>query len=152
VNTLNESEQGMSNKDLGEANKLTDKEEAYCQAFVNDPETRWNKYQSAVKAGYSENSAYSIGSENYRKPKIRARIDQLIEENRDIDKELIQRILEARKKVAFDETINAADRDKYLKALERYIGMDQQLIDVTSGGEKLPSTIQIEFVGADIND
>ncbi len=34
--------------------KLTDKEEAFCQAYVNDAEIRWNKTQSAIKAGYSE--------------------------------------------------------------------------------------------------
>lgn len=59
-----------------EKQKLTDKQELFCQEYLID----LNATQAAIRAGYSENTAYSIGSENLRKPEIRARIGVLMDE------------------------------------------------------------------------
>jgi phage terminase small subunit len=53
-------------------NRLTDKE----QAFVDHYIITLNGTQSAINAGYSENSARQIASENLSKPHIRAAIDK----------------------------------------------------------------------------
>lgn len=51
------------------------------QAFVEYYLVHWNATEAAKKAGYSAKSAYSIGSENLKKPEIaahiRARLDEL---------------------------------------------------------------------------
>lgn len=59
--------QGMS-KD-----KLTDKQERFCQEYMVD----LNAKQAAVRAGYSENTAKEIGCENLTKPNVQNRIAEL---------------------------------------------------------------------------
>lgn len=51
--------------------KLTDKQGLFCVEYVKD----LNATQAAIRAGYSERTAYSIGWENLRKPEIRQHID-----------------------------------------------------------------------------
>jgi phage terminase small subunit len=53
--------------------KLTEKEEAFCQAYLID----FNGAKAARLAGYSENSAKEIASENLTKLHIRERISEL---------------------------------------------------------------------------
>jgi phage terminase small subunit len=52
--------------------KLTPKQQAFVSAYILH---RFNATRAAIAAGYSEKSAYSIGSENLKKPEIRAAID-----------------------------------------------------------------------------
>lgn len=52
--------------------KLTAKEERFCKEYLID----LNATQAAIRAGYSIKSAGSIGSENLKKPEIRARIEK----------------------------------------------------------------------------
>lgn len=53
--------------------KLTGKQEMFCQEYIID----FNATQAAIRAGYSEKTAYSIGQENLNKPEIQARIAEL---------------------------------------------------------------------------
>lgn len=53
--------------------KLTAKQEAFCLEYIVD----LNATQSAIRAGYSENTAAKIGYENLLKPDIQNRIDEL---------------------------------------------------------------------------
>lgn len=50
---------------------MTKKQKRFIEEYLID----LNATQAAIRAGYSPDSAYSIGSENLRKPEIRARID-----------------------------------------------------------------------------
>lgn len=52
--------------------KLTKKNEVFCKEYLID----LNATQAAIRAGYSVESAGSIGSELLKKPEIRARIDK----------------------------------------------------------------------------
>lgn len=52
---------------------LTDKEDAFCNEYIRD----LNGTKAAIRAGYSENSARQIASENLSKPYIQARISVL---------------------------------------------------------------------------
>lgn len=54
----------------------TDKEEAFCQEYV----ICWNKTLAAINAGYSKRSAAEIGYQNFSKPQIRERIEELLKE------------------------------------------------------------------------
>lgn len=56
--------------------KLNDRQELFCLEYMKD----LNATQSAIRAGYSENTAGSIGFENLRKPEIQSRIAELLEE------------------------------------------------------------------------
>lgn len=55
------------------ANKLTDKQEIFCNEFVKDR----NATRSAKAAGYSDKTAHTTGSENLTKPEILERIIEL---------------------------------------------------------------------------
>lgn len=52
---------------------LTDKQEMFCREYLID----LNATQAAIRAGYSENTARKIGSENLSKPDIQSRIAEL---------------------------------------------------------------------------
>ncbi|WP_312740461.1 terminase small subunit [Cedecea neteri] len=52
---------------------LTDKQEMFCREYLID----LNATQAAIRAGYSENTARKIGSENLTKPDIQDRIAEL---------------------------------------------------------------------------
>lgn len=56
--------------------EITDKQEAFCLEYLVD----LNGTKAAERAGYSPNSAYSIASENMRKPEILTRIKALMDE------------------------------------------------------------------------
>jgi len=53
--------------------QLTAKQEAFCEEYMVD----LNGAQAAIRAGYSENSAKEIGSENLTKPNVQQRIAEL---------------------------------------------------------------------------
>ena len=53
--------------------RLTDRQERFCREYILD----YNATQAAIRAGYSEKTAYSIGSENLRKPELLARVREL---------------------------------------------------------------------------
>jgi len=124
---------------------LTDKEEAFCQAYVNDPETRWNKTQSAVKAGYSEHSARQIAHDTLSKQYVKDRVNQLCVESRDTNGQLINQVIDEYRKLAFkeeDDQIKVAG----LKGLAQYLGMDKQVIEHTGD---MAVTINVTGVKSD---
>lgn len=55
---------------------LTAKQTRFCQEYIVD----YNGTQAAIRAGYSEDSAALIASENIRKPYIKQHIDKLLKE------------------------------------------------------------------------
>ena len=82
--------------------KMTDKQ----QQFVNEYLIDLNKTQAAIRAGYSPNRAAEIGSENYRKPHIRAAIDRAMAERSKRTGINVDRVLQELAKIGF---VNAAD-------------------------------------------
>lgn len=50
---------------------MTEKQKRFCDEYLIDA----NATQAAIRAGYSERTAYSIGQENLRKPEIKTYID-----------------------------------------------------------------------------
>lgn len=61
----------MTKKD--QKKKLTEKQKKFCKEYV----LSLNATKAAEKAGYSKDTAYSIGSENLKKPEIKEYIAQL---------------------------------------------------------------------------
>ena len=53
---------------------LTDKQAMFCKEYLID----LNATQAAIRAGYSEDSSYSIGSENMSKPELQAEVQRLM--------------------------------------------------------------------------
>jgi phage terminase small subunit len=55
---------------------VTPKQKRFCDEYLIDT----NATQAAIRAGYSEKTAYAIGNENLSKPEIRAYIDERLAE------------------------------------------------------------------------
>ena len=55
---------------------MTKKQKLFIEEYLID----LNATQAAIRAGYSPDTAYSIGSENLKKPEIRARIEKAMAE------------------------------------------------------------------------
>lgn len=58
------------------ATKMTAKQMRFCDEYLID----LNATQAAIRAGYSEKTAYSIGVENLKKPEIKKYIDDRMAE------------------------------------------------------------------------
>lgn len=57
---------------------MNQRQELFCFEYAHS----LNATDAAIKAGYAETSAYSIGHENLRKPEIQCRITELLDERR----------------------------------------------------------------------
>jgi phage terminase small subunit len=69
---------------------LTNKQRVFIDEYLKD----FNATQAALRAGYSQRTAYSIGQENLKKPEIAAVIQQAIDERAMTADELLTRIAE----------------------------------------------------------
>ena len=65
-----------SSSDRSGGSNMTRKQELFCFEYAQS----LNATEAAIKAGYSPDSAYSIGYENLRKPYIQVRINELLDE------------------------------------------------------------------------
>jgi phage terminase small subunit len=80
------------------------------QIFADEYLVDFHQTNAAIRAGYSEKTAYSIGNENLKKPEIKAYIAKRIKEkNEEIEKRRF-RVLNELEKIAFDE-IKATKND-----------------------------------------
>ena len=59
--------------------KLTEKQKRFCDEYLID----LNATQAAIRAGYSNKTAYSIGIENLKKPVIQSYIDKRLKQLED---------------------------------------------------------------------
>lgn len=60
---------------MAKGDKLTDKQLLFCQEYIVD----LNATQAAIRAGYSEDSAYSTGHDNLKKPEIEKKIQEYMD-------------------------------------------------------------------------
>lgn len=88
--------------------KLTEKQKRFCEEYLID----LNATQAAIRAGYSVESAGSIGSENLSKPEIRARVESAMAERSKRTGITADRVLQELGKIAFvnpTDLINSDD-------------------------------------------
>lgn len=69
---------------------LTNKQQAFISEYLKD----FNATQAAIRAGYSEKTAYAIGHENLKKPDIAAEIQARIAERAMSSDEVLIRLAE----------------------------------------------------------
>jgi len=77
--------------------ELTAKEERFCYEYCID----FNATKAAIRAGYSEKSAKSIGSENLTKPDIRKKIKEMQDNLAETAGISALRIIKEHEKIAF---------------------------------------------------
>ena len=79
--------------------ELTEKQRLFCTYYMQS----FNATQSAIKAGYSRETARAIGCENLRKPNIKKYLNELKELYAQDDYMETKRILERHKQIAFSD-------------------------------------------------
>lgn len=85
--------------------KLTAKQQQFVEEYLID----LNATQAAIRAGYSPNTAYSIGNENLNKPEIRARIDKAMAERSKRTGVNADRVIQELARIAFVNAPNVVD-------------------------------------------
>ena len=82
---------------------LTAKQARFIQEYLAD----LNATQAAIRAGYSEKTAYSVGHENLSKPEIASAIAEAQKERSERTEITADRVLEELAKIAFADIRNA---------------------------------------------
>ena len=105
---------------MADANTLTEKERIFADEYIKTT----NATQSAIKAGYAENSASVTGSKMLRKPKVRQYIDAVMNERSkntiataDEVLEYLTRVMCGEEKDAFGLDVSVADKTKAAELL-----------------------------------
>lgn len=149
--------------------KLTDKQKRFVEEYLVD----LNATQAAIRAGYSEQTAYSIGQRLLKKVEVQEAIQQAqnkrSERTQITQDEVIRRLIEnvdiSMGKKATVITIPSKSENggvvgndvaqfvyepsaanKALELLGKHLGIFKDDVDITSGGKPLQPTI-IELVG-----
>ena len=89
------------------------KHEVFCEEYLKD----LNATQSAVRSGYSQKTAGSIGQRLLKKVEIQHRISELMEERSKRTEITADKVIEELGAIAFNRNIECIGRDK-IKALE----------------------------------
>lgn len=105
---------------MADANTLTEKERIFADEYIKTT----NATQSAIKAGYAENSASVTGSKMLRKPKVRQYIDAVMNERSKNTIATADEVLEYLTKV-----MNGEEKDAF--------GLDPSIADRTKAAELL---------------
>jgi len=110
--------------------KLTAKQRLFVEACLAGE----NATQAAIKAGYSEKTAASIGAENLRKPQIAILLEARVEEvakKADLTAEgILDRLQETYESAREEGQHNAANKSLELQGKFLGIWVDKQQIDV----------------------
>lgn len=105
---------------MADANTLTEKERIFADEYIKTT----NATQSAIKAGYSEKTASSKGSQLLRKVKVRQYIDEVMDKRSkntiataDEVLQYLSRVMNGEEKDAFGLDVSVADRTKAAELL-----------------------------------
>ena len=124
--------------------ELTEKQRLFCIYYMQS----FNATQAAIKAGYIRDTAYQIGFENLRKPKIKEYLTELKELYAQDDYLETKRLLDRHKQIAFSDLRDYIDENGELKNLKNADGTLIKKITVressTSQGYSKSSSIELE--------
>ena len=122
-------------------NKLTDKQEIFCQQYV----VSFNGTLAATRAGYNEKTAYSIANENLRKPELLARIHELnleLAEKLKIDQEIIVRKLQEMTSFRITDMIRVTNNKVYIKDTD---DLPDVVLDNIVGLKQTKDGVEVKF-------
>lgn len=100
--------------------KLTEKQKRFCEEYLVD----LNATQAALRAGYSQKTAYSIGDENLKKPEIREYLQELIDQRSERTGITADTVLKELERIALsDAEITGKEKIKALELLGKHLGL-----------------------------
>lgn len=131
---------------------LTIKQELFVAAYCTNG---YNGTRAAITAGYSENSACAIASENLSKPEIAEAIDAhklMVSKRCGITlQSLIDELEEARVAALTAETVQSSAAVAATQAKAKLTGMDKLVIDnISSDGSMTPKGVNVTITAADV--
>jgi phage terminase small subunit len=91
--------------------KLTDKQQQFVEEYLVD----LNVTQAALRAGYSEKTAYSIGHENLKKPEVQEAIQRAVQERQERTRVTADRVIQELARIGFADFRNVFDESGNLK-------------------------------------
>ena len=106
--------------------KLSPKQKRFVEEYLID----FNATQAAIRAGYSNKTAYSIGQENLKKPEIQKAISQKQKEHSEKTDITIERVLKERARLAFFDPRKLFNGDGTPKAIHE---LDDDTAAVVAG-------------------
>jgi len=115
--------------------KLTDKQQRFVEFYCG--ECKFNATQAAIKAGYSENTASEIGSENLGKPNIQLAVSEFMDQATEIAEVTTEWVVKGLNKEAenIDEgSSHSARISAYGKLSEFTGGFDKNKIKTEHSG------------------
>lgn len=129
------------------AKGLTPKQEQFCQEYLID----LNATQAAIRAGYRENTAKQIGSENLSKPDIQVKLKVLMNQRAKRTEITSDRVLKEIARIAFFDIRKIYDDNGNLKHISELdddsaavlIGMDHYT--EMSDGEEIGKTTKVKL-------
>ena len=142
---------------LTNENGLNERQEKFCQEYAID----LNGTQSAIRAGYSEKTSYSIAYNLLKKVEIQQRIKEIQSDLQKATGLTAIRILNEHKKIAFssiahlhDTWIERKDFDKLTKAEKDSIkSISTKVLKAQNIGTKdEPEIVDIEYVKIELWD
>lgn len=128
--------------------KLTDKQKTFCEEYMID----LNATQASLRAGYSENTAQRIGSENLSKPLIQHYIKELQEKRSEKVHLKALEVLQELKNWAYGDfteimELSASDIKELPKEIRRLIiGFKRTVRHFGEDGQNTEETIEVKFV------
>lgn len=155
--------------------KLTDKQKRFIEEYLID----LNATQAAIRAGYSEKTAYSIGEENLRKPEIKKAIQEAqkkrSERTQITQDDVLNGLLEViamstGKKVVIETDVAKNESgelvgfdiaktkfeptaaNKALELLGKHLGMFKDKVDLTNSDGSLNHPVVIELIAPNLDD
>lgn len=105
---------------------MTEKQKRFCDEYLID----WNATQAAIRAGYSEKTAYSIGDENLKKPELKAYIDERFKQIQDERIATAQEVMEYLTDTMRYKSAASAIRMKAAELLGKRYGMFTDKVSV----------------------
>lgn len=113
--------------------KLTLKQERFVAEYLKD----LNATQAAIRAGYSERSAASIGDENLRKPEVAAAVENAMAKRAERTALTQEEVIDGLRDEATDHTDQSshAARVKAWELLGRHLGMFPTEVKHKHGGD-----------------
>lgn len=106
---------------------MTEKQKRFCDEYLID----LNATKSAIRAGYSSKTAYSIGDENLKKPEIKAYIEEKLEEIKSQNIADAKEVLEYLSRTMRCDNIQDRDRLKAAELLGKRYSLFRENVNIT---------------------
>ncbi len=121
--------------------RLTDKQDKFVDEYLVD----LNATQAAIRAGYSQKTAYRIGAENLRKPQIQKKIQEKMQERQQRTEVTQDRVVRELATIAFAKATDYAEIRNGIVYIKDTEGLSEDQIRAIAGIKKRANGIEVKL-------